>query len=339
MSQSLASYCQGFVRSAEPWPQLPLADEPELAWWRRLIGSTADGILSGEGLVSALQKDLPQLHLPQEEGISNSELYRALVLRGEEVSASCSADGPSDQSTVTSWHQAKDLRLWIAAHPCGAMPVLETPNREDFVHLVRALAHRSEPVTIANAVHAQAISGLIHWGLIQQCGRQSRASLIVLHKAPYGSVPSSLVPGGHTEPAWLAASTTLRVEHELTHLATKRLLGEMRPNLLDELIADCMGMVAALGSFNAELFGRCLGIDDRSGRWTSYTVELTQREAQQALDLAMARALELEEHLRATPELLKTSNAMRRLQWLTSQKLDQALTSPSRAKDLEDVTR
>lgn len=55
------------------------------------------------------------------------------------------------------------------------------------------------------------------------------------------------VPGLPSNQSWLKASTVLRLEHELTHLATKRLLGEMRLNLLDELVADCMGMVAALG--------------------------------------------------------------------------------------------
>jgi hypothetical protein len=58
--------------------------------------------------------------------------------------------------------------------------------------MVRALAHRGEPVAIANGVHAQAISGLIHWGLIPQFGSQSRACLIVLHQAPgtyQGSCP------------------------------------------------------------------------------------------------------------------------------------------------------
>ena len=124
------------------------------------------------------------------------------------------------------------------------MPVLLTPSAHDFALLVRALAHRAEPVPLADGVHAQAISGLIHWGLIERYGRQSRAQLIVLHEAPYGSVAAEQVPGHWDHPAWLKASSNLRLEHELTHLATKRLLGEMRRNLLDELIADCMGMVA-----------------------------------------------------------------------------------------------
>ena len=120
---------------------------------------------------------------------------------------------------------------------------------------------------MADGVHAQTISGLIHWGLINQFGRQSRARLIVLHQAPYGSVAARELPaqlGELGEEAWLAASSKLRLEHELTHLATQRLLGEMRLNLLDELIADCMGMVAALGCFNAGK--RSGGVMKASGR-------------------------------------------------------------------------
>jgi hypothetical protein len=162
-------------------------------------------------------------------------------------------------------------------------------------------------------------------GLIFQFGRQSRARLIVLHQAPYGSVPASLVPGGPSEADWLEASTNLRLEHELTHLATKRLLGEMRLNLLDELIADCMGMVAALGFFSAELFGRCLGSGSDRGRWTTYTNELNKWEAQKVLDLVMTRAEELEMQLKTEPRWLDSKQAMRRLQWLTAQRLDQPI--------------
>lgn len=325
MSQSLASYCRGFTRTGETWPPLPLADAPEVDWWRQLIDKAAKGTLVGKPLVRALESALPQLRLPQLKGISTSELYKARVLRGEGTTAGGVVDGHSHQPRLPPWQRPEQLKLWIAPHPCGAMPVVETANWEDFVWMVRALAHRCEPVAIANGVHAQAISGLIHWGLIPQFGLQSRGRLIVLHQAPYGSVPASLVSGGLSEADWLKASTTLRLEHELTHLTTKRLLGEMRLNLLDELIADCMGMVAALGFFSAELFGRCLGSDCRNGRWTAYTGELSQPEANQALDLAMTRALELEQQLRAEPELLSSAQAMHRLQWLVGQRLHQPL--------------
>ena len=54
----------------------------------------------------------------------------------------------------------------------------------------------------------------------------------------------------------------------------------LRLNLLDELVADCMGMVAALGHFDADLIDRCLVIDTdnanqpiANGHWLSYTRE------------------------------------------------------------------
>ena len=103
---------------------------------------------------------------------------------------------------------------------------------------MRALAHRGEPVDQADGVDAQAISGLIHWGLIQRFGSQRRAHLIVLHRAPYGSLPASSVPGSLSEEAWIEASSKLRLEHELTHLTTKRLLGKMHLNCV--LLADFM---------------------------------------------------------------------------------------------------
>lgn len=305
---------------------LPLADAPELAWWRGLLEQAPPAGPGGLWLLDALQAALPQLLLPQVSGISGSEIYKKAVLRGEPLSAAeRDAAGPPPP-----WEQPEALRLWIAAHPCGATPVLHTPSWSDFERLVRALAHRAEPAPIANGVHAQAVSGLIHWGLIDQFGRQSRAQLIVLHEAPYGSVEAEHVPGDLDAAAWLAASTTLRLEHELTHLATKRLLGEMRLNLLDELIADCMGMVAALGCFDAALFGRCLGVDVDNGRWLSYTRELSASEACAAVQLVMTRARELQDRLGEQPWLLRSDLAMTRLQWLCQQRLD-APVSPAPA--------
>jgi hypothetical protein len=236
---------------------MPLADDITVDWWRQLLAEDPSGPLQGDRVVETLQSELPQLRLPHVPGISRSELYLRLVLRGEEANL---ADLPS-AGPEPLWQQSNALKLWLAPHPCGAMPVLSTPNWSDFCLLVNALAHRCEPVALAHGVHAQAVGGLIHWGLIRRFGPTSRARLILLHDAPYGSVDASEVPACPDAASWQQASTALRLEHELTHLATKRLLGEMRLNLLDELIADCMGMVAALGLFDARLFGRCLGLD------------------------------------------------------------------------------
>ena len=325
MSDDFIGYCQGFARSSEDWPPLPLKEPPELAWWQELVSRSAIGAQNGVEILTSLKSPLPQLLLPQVDGIGHSELYKTMVLRGEaSIGRNLSSAGPE-----VCWHEAEALTCWIARHPCGSMPVLQTPNWHDFVQLVRALAHRGEPVALADGVHAQAVSGLIHWGLIRRFGRQSRAQLIVLHQAPYGSVPAEQVPGGLEDCEWLAVSTRLRLEHELTHLATKRLLGEMRLNLLDELIADCMGMIAALGRFDANLFGRCLGIDAQEGRWITYTRELSNLQAHNALALVMARSFELEQMLTEHPQLLRPECSMERLQWLCRQRLDQPISAPS----------
>lgn len=319
-SDVLKEYCKGFARALEPWPELPLEPEPEIGWWQKIAAGRS---LQGEQLLQQLLCSLPQLKLPQVEGISQSDLYRITVLRGQTASeAEYTAAGETPH-----WEKPGALQLWIAQHPCGAIPLLLTPCWHDFVLLVRALAHRGEPVDLANGVHAQAVSGLIQWELIQRFGRASRAKLIVLHEAPYGSVAAEQVPGGIEELAWLQASTTLRLEHELTHLATKRVLGEMRLNLLDELIADCMGMVAALGTFNSRLFGRCIGIDEgvgpiRAGRWCSYTKELDNSDCLVVIKLLFERARELEAVLSDRPDWLDPNRSMDLLQWLTKQRLD-----------------
>jgi hypothetical protein len=325
---ALADYCQGFQRATEPWPPLPLADDITISWWRQLIEAAPGGVMQGVELLEALQAALPQLRLPQVHGISRSDLYRRLVLRGEQANAEeLAAAGPEPQ-----WQEIGSLELWLAPHPCGAMPVLHTPSGADFLLVVRALANRCEPIALADGVHAQAISGLIHWGLIREYGTKSRAQLILLHQAPYGSVDASEVPGCPGEARWLEASTALRLEHELTHLATKRLLGEMRLNLLDELVADGMGMVAALGFFDARLFGRCLGLDQTgqpqpAGRWKSYVGDLAAADAQQALALTQQRAQELESVLARQPHLLLPERSMERLYWLCQQGLDRPISN------------
>jgi hypothetical protein len=231
----LQDYLKGFQRAEHPWPALPLQSDPTLEWWRDLLANRQPG-----GLLVQLQQQLPQLLLQQVPGVSQSEYYKALVLRGERIE-------PDQLIRSPSWDCPQQLQLSIAEHSCGAVPVLRTPSWTDFRRLVCALAHRCEPIPLADSVHAQAISGLIHWGLIRRFGHQARAQLIVLHEAPYGSVPAAELPWDLSEEEWCRRSGDLRLEHELTHIATQRVLGEMRLNLLDELIADAMGMLMAMG--------------------------------------------------------------------------------------------
>jgi hypothetical protein len=61
---------------------------------------------------------------------------------------------------------------------------------------------------------------------------------------------------------WRRLSLVLRREHEATHYCTMRFWGSARNHLLDELIADYMGIVAAAGEYCANWFLCFMGLED-----------------------------------------------------------------------------
>ncbi|MEH2229412.1 MAG: hypothetical protein V7K71_07160 [Nostoc sp.] len=61
---------------------------------------------------------------------------------------------------------------------------------------------------------------------------------------------------------WLRLSLIIRLEHECCHYFTRRVFGSMRNNVLDELIADYQGIVAANnGRYRADWFLRFVGLE------------------------------------------------------------------------------
>ena len=57
-------------------------------------------------------------------------------------------------------------------------------------------------------------------------------------------------------------SLAIRREHECAHYFTKRVLLSMRNQLLDEILADFMGITAAAGRFQADWFLRFMGLEN-----------------------------------------------------------------------------
>jgi hypothetical protein len=182
--------------------------------------------------------------------------------------------------------QPEKLQLIIHQSIAGAIPVLLTGNREDFVSLVQALTMRNEPKPIPASMGACMVAGFNNWDRIRQyrqqwedknplnCSESSWAEefgrliphkelyqdrLILLSDGPYSDVPASEM--GLSESQWRNLSLTIRLEHECTHYFTRRLFDSMRNNLLDELIADYRGIVAATGHYRADWFLRFLGLE------------------------------------------------------------------------------
>ncbi len=321
-SQDLERYFQGFTTPVVSLADLPLPEEPHVGRWREYLKMSR-----GRDMFATLQEKLPQLCIPQHPGISASAAYAAVINRGVLFSA-------TDFDGRLTLERPDLLTLEIHSHFAGALPVLATTHREDFVRLVNAIGNRCEPDTIPDGVHAKCIGGINNWdrvnllhdlwnkgqvfrvpgerwgAALQRVAKEEpeiiRDRVVLLHQAPYGSVCYSDVPGMPDAATWLVASGKLRIEHEFTHYATKRIHGQMRSNMLDELIADCMGFTASLGTFSAALFRRCMGIDDKAripqgARAWEYLQGLSQTEAMAVVDLTLKAAEHLQRALTMRP--------------------------------------
>jgi hypothetical protein len=239
----------------------PLPDEPFVEIWERWAAEGRE-----RGAFAVLVEHLPQLRFPIREGMSASEDYRAAVRRGIPV-----AEIPS----ATGLEIGRPERIELAIHesPAGRIPVILARGREEFATLLRALARRNEPVPVPDSQGALMVSGYNNWERLHEHLKQGEtmASLqprkelyqdrfILLSNGPYSAVPAADL--GLDDAEWRRISLAIRRDHECAHYFTRRLFGSMRNNVLDELIADYAGMVAATGAFRAAWFLRFLGLED-----------------------------------------------------------------------------
>jgi hypothetical protein len=254
--------------------QFPLAPEAHVVAWKKYAAEARE-----VGACEALKQRLVQLRFPIQEGISQTEAYRSATRKGVLVDGMVEATG-------LVLKQPEKLQLMVHQSLAGAIPVLLTGNREDFVSLVQALTMHNEPKPVPASMGACMVAGFNNWDRIRQYQKQWEAQnpcncsevswadefqrllrqkelyqdrFIVLSDGPYSNISASDM--GLSESEWRRLSLTIRLEHECTHYFTRRLFSSMRNNLLDELIADYRGIVAATGHYRAEWFLRFLGLE------------------------------------------------------------------------------
>jgi hypothetical protein len=304
--------------------ELPLEDEPHLEAWRRYQQDARQ-----VGAFEALAKRLVQLHFSIEKGISDSEDYRAVTRRGSPPSASrLPLDHP------------ERLRLDIHPTPAGAIPVITVQHRSDFVSLVQALSCRNEPEPVPPSMGACMIAGLNNWDRVHFLRRAWEAAggerdgswwdemgrlrehrelyqdrFIVLSEGPYAAVRADEL--GLEERDWLERSHAIRLDHECTHYLTLRVLGAMRNNLLDELIADYAGLLAGFGEYRSDVARRVLGLSDEGlalpgGRVATYrgTPPLSDAAFTVVCGLAAEATSNLEALFRSDPAALREPRAL-----------------------------
>ncbi|MEN9518943.1 MAG: hypothetical protein RLZZ381_1531 [Cyanobacteriota bacterium] len=247
--------------------QFPLPSEPHIAVWQEYLTAAET-----QGTFATLKNALVQLQFPIQAGISQTEDYRAATRKGI----------IPDQKTGLVLQQPEVLQLKIHQSLAGEIPVLLTTNRDDFVSLVRAITKRNEPVDIPDSMGACMVAGYNNWDRIRRYKEQWLVNnpelswseefkrlmtqkelyqdrFIILSDGFYSNVqPAKL---GLTAEEWRRLSLTIRLEHECTHYFTRRVFNSMRNNLLDELIADYQGMIAATGTYKADWFLHFLGLE------------------------------------------------------------------------------
>ena len=251
---------------------LPLPDEPFVEAWEAYAAAAAR-----LGVFEVLRDRLVQLRFPVRAGISATVEYAAATRRG--------TPPPVGEDALT-LRAPERLRLWLHPTAAGRIPVLVCGERTDFLALVRALARRNEPAGIADSLGALMLSGYNNWDRVARLRRRFEQGelaipgvatwsaafarirerkelyqdrLLLLSTGPYSGVAASEL--GLPEQQWQQLSLAIRLEHECAHYITRRLLGSMRNNLLDELIADYAGIVAAARELRAGWLPRFLGVE------------------------------------------------------------------------------
>ncbi|HEU4586884.1 MAG TPA: hypothetical protein VFR95_14110 [Gemmatimonadaceae bacterium] len=248
-------------------------DEPFVAVWEQYAREARE-----IGAAQCLRRRLVQLRFPIAAGISKTAAYHAATRRGD-----CGAI-PDDGGV--SFERPDELRILVHPTAAGRIPVIVAGARSDFVSLVRALVHRNEPADVPSSMGACIVAGYNNWDRIATLRarwREEQGSdvvesgwsdelrrtaplteryqdrFILLSSGPYSAVPASAM--GLDESEWMELSLTVRLEHECAHYVTRRMLGSMRNSILDEIIADYMGIVAAAGRYRADWFLRFMGLE------------------------------------------------------------------------------
>jgi hypothetical protein len=275
----LLAYNQNIFVQEQDRDVLP---EPHVRAWQGYLADAQE-----VGVWESLRRRLVQLQFPVQLGMSETAEYRSSTRRGLPVPVGM--EGLQLRSPQL-------LELFIHESWAGPVPVLFAGDRADFELLVQALLRRNEPVPIPAAMGACMVAGFNNWDRIRSYRIQWESEhgsegwdqewqrlipqkvlyqdrLMILSDSPYSNVAGAKL--GVAEDDWRQQSRQIRLEHESIHYWTKRCLGAMQNNVLDELIADYWGLVATTGEYRADWFLRFLGLEAwpmyrSSGRLANY---------------------------------------------------------------------
>jgi len=214
----------------------------------------------------------PQLTLGIKNGTKDSEAYKDIVLRGkmpEKLTLPIEVCGEEELIKVDT--------------PIGETEVLYLPDRKEFEYFVKVLAYRNEDELIPKTTGAIYISGLNNWRKIEAHEKEFlknhdkaewddefdrfvndktnyQGTVLLISKGYYSTLDPKIA--GYDEITWLELSKKIRIYHEISHQISRKLYLENKDAIRDEVIADCIGIIGALGYYDLDLHKKVLGIID-----------------------------------------------------------------------------
>ena len=231
--------------------------------------------MSERTAIETLAEVYPQLYLNPER--EEKVAYRKVVLQGEKP----------ESRDLSHFRQNPQDRMETVETPAGPVVVVSVRNREDYEIFVRCMmAAKEGPKAPIPASQGASTLVAFNWPRIDAHRERFMEEqrdlgvedpdwsaefsrfistpanyqdlLVVLSWGPYSGVSAS--EAGQAEETWLETSYTIRKYHELTHVICRRLYPERIEAVWDELVADAVGIYAALGDYDAALERRCLGV-------------------------------------------------------------------------------
>lgn len=216
-----------------------------------------------------LAERFPQLYLPVEEDIQDSILYQNIIKRGY----------PYTSSRLEFTLDENDFIQELSS-PYGCVTILYLHDRVDFERFIRIMVYRCEPVEIPRSMGASMISGIIDWSKINKHKKEYEASgyldwntefkrfttnkenyqtiLLVVGRGGYSALDYSET--AYTLPEWEKISLDIRIYHEFTHFICRHRYGKSQDPIWDEIVADSIGLISAIGCYDVSLAKKFLGI-------------------------------------------------------------------------------
>ncbi|MGI6069865.1 MAG: DUF7005 family protein [Blautia sp.] len=239
--------------------------------------------MEGKGVLQVLAKRYRGLYLPVAEGMSRSQAYKEYVLQGK-----------GSEGTLADFYGDTQDEIVDFYTPEGSVEVICLEKRVDFELFLQKIAYRCEPVQIRPDVGAMMISGVINWDKLdshrrewEMQGRDGWAEefrrftadpenfkdrVLVLSVGPYSNYPPE--KAGYSGASWNRISRNIRMYHECCHYVCRRRWPKNTHIVFDEVLADAVGLLGALGHYDTRLARGFLGISPdgayEGGRLSAY---------------------------------------------------------------------